>query len=62
MNLIMGLCGSKSGNTGEAGLMDKVKNMAFSMIVKSGGGDQNNSQFDMLKNLVMSKFPNANIK
>ncbi len=56
-----GLCGSGSNNNSESGLMTKLKTMAFSMMVKSGGGEGNNSQFDMLKNMVTKQYPKANI-
>lgn len=37
----MGLCNSKA-STGDTGIFDKVKNAAFTLLVKQGTGDSNN--------------------
>ena len=53
--------GCGNSKTGE-GMMDKLKTMAFSMVAKTSGDESSNSQFDFIKNLVMSKFKNANVQ
>jgi hypothetical protein len=57
----MGICGSKAGS-GTGDMTSKIKDMAFSMMVKSGGGAENQNQFDTLKSTVTSQFPKANIQ
>ena len=56
----MGICGSKTEGSGD--MLSKAKEMAFSMMVKSGGGAENDNQFSSLKKMVTDKFPKANIK
>lgn len=62
----MGMCKSKTAGLetgGEGGgMMSKLKEMAFSMMVKSGGGAENQGQLASLKKMVTSKFPKANIQ
>ena len=60
----MGICGSKTegGSGGMGGMMDKAKGMAFSMMVKSGGGAENDGQMSALKKMVTDKFPKANVQ
>ena len=55
-----GICGKK--NKGNGGILDKAKSMAFTLIASSGGGSDNESQFDKLKKLVISQFSNAEVK
>lgn len=54
----MGICGNKGGDNSTS----KIKQMAFSMMVKSGGGTENDNQFSALKSMVNKQFPKANIK
>ena len=53
------LCGGASGGT--SGIMDMVKAQVFKVMVNSGGGSENSSQFSLLKNMFASKFPKAEI-
>ncbi len=54
-------CGGSTGKDGNS-MFNKVKTMAFSMVAKTGGGAGGDQQFDFIKNLIMSKFPQANVK
>ena len=56
----MGICGSKNNALDD--MQNKAKKMAFSMMVKSGGGTQNDNQFSSLKKMVNDQFPKANIR